>query len=89
MPLADRRRAPDERDVVKTLVLLAGESRTYRLHLENALPVIERLAEDVDASGIGMLWTGLTAALREPPMVGTPRHVEQHALRAMRELEGT
>src|SRR5215471_2741331 len=41
-PLTDGRSEPDERDVLKTLVLLAGESRVYRLHLENARPVIER-----------------------------------------------
>ncbi len=75
--------------MLKTLVLLAGESRTYRLHLENALPVIERLAGDVDAAAVGALWTGLTAALSEPAMVGTPRHLEEHAIRALRELEGS
>ncbi len=75
--------------MLKTLVLLAGESRTYRLHLENALPVIERLASDLDTTAVGMLWTGLTAVLREPALVGTPRHLEEHALRALRELEGS
>jgi hypothetical protein len=80
-------RPPDERDVLKTLVHLVGESRVYRTHLENARPVIERLNADMDDVALGLLWTTVEAALREPPLMGTPRHVEEHALRVLRDLE--
>ena len=63
----------DERDVVKVLTVLAAESRVYRLHLEQARPIIERLAEDMEDVAVGMLWTSITAALAEPAHLGTPR----------------
>ncbi len=77
----------DERDVLKVLTRLAGESRVYRLHLEDARPVIERLAVDVDDVDVGMLLTSVMAALAEPPRLGEPRHIEQLALTVLRALE--
>jgi len=74
--------------VLKTLVLLAGESRIYRLHLENAQPVIERLNADLDDVVVGMLWTSVTVALGRPPRLGAPGHVEEIALRVLHELDG-
>ncbi len=72
--------------MLKTLVLLAGESRVYRLHLENARPAIERLAADTDDVNAGMLLTSMVAALAEPGRLGCPRHVEELALGVLREL---
>ncbi len=74
----------DEGDVLKVLTMLATESRVYRLHLENAHPVIERLAEDFVPGGL--LLTSITVALAEPARLGVSRHVEQLALEAFREL---
>jgi hypothetical protein len=86
--LADLQPEPDERDVVKTLVLLAGESRVYRLHLESARPVIERLATDMDDVDLASLLTSVTVALAAPARLGTPYHIEDHALALLRELTG-
>lgn len=72
--------------MLKTLVLLAGESRVYRLHLENARPAIERLAADTDDVNAGMLLTSMIAALAEPGRLGTPRHLEQLALAVLHDL---
>ncbi len=77
---------PDERDVQKVLTLLATESRVYRLPLQNAQPVIERLASDLDDTNVASLLTSLTIMLAEPPRLATPRHVEQLALAIFREL---
>ncbi len=73
--------------MLKTLVLLAGESRVYRLHLENAQPIIERLAADLDDVNAAMLLTSVTTALTKPPPLCAPGHIEQLALAALRELK--
>jgi len=70
------------------LTLLAGESRIYRMHLENASAVIERLSTDLDDATVAMLWTSVSAALAQPPELGTPRHIEMYALQVLRELNG-
>jgi hypothetical protein len=85
----DQQPAPDEQEVLKTLTLLAAESRVYRMHLENASAVIERLSTDLDDVTVAMLWTSVTAALAQPPELGTPRHIEKYALQVLRELDGT
>jgi hypothetical protein len=83
--LSDQRSDPDERDVLTTLVRLAGESRVYRLHLEEVRPVIERLAAEVDDVGTAMLLTSVRALVTN--RLGTPAHVEGLALAALRELK--
>lgn len=71
--------------MLKTLVRLAGESRVYRLHLAEAQPVIERLAADVEDVRTAMLLTSVKA-LRSNRL-GTPAHVEDLALAALKELQ--
>ncbi len=73
--------------MLKTLTLLAGESRVYRMHLENAVPVIERLSGDVDDPAVAMLRTSVVVALEQPTRLGTPRDVEMAALRVLRDLD--
>jgi hypothetical protein len=70
--------------VLKTLVRLAGESRVYRLHLDNARPIVERLAEDMDDVGTALLLTSVWAAVTT--RLGTAAHIEQLALATLREL---
>jgi hypothetical protein len=82
--LSDRRLGPDERNVLDALSLLASESRVYRLHLEDARPLVERLAADVDDVAVGLLLTSVTSALND--RLGSPLHVERLALAALREL---
>ena len=57
------------------------------MHLENAQPIIERLAGDLDDVNAAMLLTSVTTALADPPPLGAPGHVEQLALAALRELK--
>ncbi len=78
---------PDERDVLKVLTMLAGESRVYRLYLKDARPVVERLCADVDDVNIGMLLTSVMSALAQPARLGNPAHIEQLALTVLRELK--
>jgi hypothetical protein len=75
----------DERDVIKTLVLLVGESRVYRSHLENARSIVERLAADVDDVKVSLLLTSVRALLAD--RLGTPAHVDHLASATLRELE--
>jgi hypothetical protein len=82
--LDDRGPQPDERDVIEALMTLAGESRVYRLHVESARPMVERLVTDVDDVEVGALLTSVVTALSN--QLGTPRHVEQLALRVLHEL---
>jgi hypothetical protein len=82
--LADRRLGPDERNVLDALSLLASESRVYRLHLEDARPLVERLAADTDDVAVGLLLTSVTTVLDD--RLGSPHHVEQLALRVLHEL---
>jgi hypothetical protein len=82
--LGDRGLGPDERNVLDALGLLATESRVYRQHLEDALPLVERLAADVDDVAVGLLLTSVSTALSN--QLGTPAHVEWLALALLRGL---
>jgi hypothetical protein len=82
--LADRQLGPDEHNVLEALSLLASESRVFRLHLEDARPLVELLAADVDDVTVGLLLTSVTTALDD--RLGSPLHVEQLALAVLREL---
>jgi hypothetical protein len=82
--LGDRGPQPSERDVIEALMTLAGESRVYRLHLEDARPLVERLAADTDDVTVGLLLTSVASALDD--RLGSPRHVERLALAVLREL---
>ena len=68
------------------LTALAGSSRIYRRQLEDALPMVERLSEDLDDVPTAMLLTSLATALAEPSRLGTPHHLEQHALAVLKNL---
>jgi hypothetical protein len=73
--------------VNKALSLLAGESRVYRLHLENAAPAIQRLNQDIDHPAVAALWQSLSVALSQPARLGMPGHIEGAAVRVIRELD--
>jgi hypothetical protein len=84
--LRDRRLKPDEHNVLEALSLLASESRIYRLHLADARPLLERLADDVDDPAVGLLLTSVATALAEPQPLGCPGQIERLALAVLREL---
>src|SRR5258708_24856116 len=43
------------------------------------------MSADLDDVAVGILWPSVTAALAPPPHLGTPRHVEEFALRVLRQ----
>ncbi len=77
----------NERDVLSALTLLACESHVYQLHLENARPIVEQLAANVDDMNVNMLLTSVAAALADPARLGNPRHIGRLAATILRELE--
>jgi hypothetical protein len=84
--LPDQRQGLDEEQVLNALTVLAANSRVYRRQLEAALPVIQRLSEDLDDVPVALLLTSITVAVAQPPGMGTPSNVEQHALAVFHEL---
>ena len=77
---------PDERDVLKVLTVLAGESHVYHMRLREARAIVERLSTDLDDVKVDMLFASVTTAQAEPPRLGSPRHIEQLAVAVLKEL---
>lgn len=74
----------DEREVLRVLSGLAAASRAYRLQVEEARLVIEVLAQDYLPATL--LLDSVVAASAMPAHLGTPRHIEQAAVGALKAL---
>jgi hypothetical protein len=75
---------PQEREVLAVLDGLIVASRGYREQLEEARPLLEQLAADYWPAEL--LELSVVVAIAEPPRLGTPRHLEQSAREALRDL---
>ena len=83
--LSDQRLAEvTEQDITDALRGDAATAHTLRCWVQEAGPVVERLAEDYPAAAT--LLQSLVVADARPLRLGTPRHLEEAALAILRDL---
>jgi hypothetical protein len=71
-----------EEDIVRMLGELAESSSAYRRVIEEYQSAVEQLAEDYRPAAL--LHQSMVVAVAEPGRLGTPRHLEQLAVAALR-----